>query len=343
MIFHPLQIAKIENITDDSVKISFELSSENQRIYDFLPGQYVTLEAEIDGTRIRRAYSICSTPNNPILSVGIKQISGGVFSTFANEKLQQGQVLNVSVPEGKFAFISEIYPENMVLIATGSGITPILSIIETALHKNNQKILLIYGNKTPESTMFLSEIERLKEDFSERFFVQYVFSKVHQKNELFGRIDADIVQYLLKSKYKSIDFERFYLCGHQQMVQAIKQMLQQQYDNKKIHTELFVTEPIIEKKYEGIAQVNVTHDRIKHSFELCKSKTILESLLEHQLEIPYSCQGGVCSSCMAKIEEGQAEMVKNQVLSEKEIQNGLILTCQAHPITDTLSINFDAI
>ncbi|GIZ15586.1 ferredoxin--NADP reductase [Capnocytophaga catalasegens] len=338
-----LLISDIEKITSDSVKISFNIPDNQKITFDFFAGQYITLESTIEGEIVRRAYSICSEPNNEPLSIAIKQIPNGKFSTFANTELRKGQTIFVYPPEGKFAYIHEIYTENLALFAAGSGITPLLSIIKVALHKTSQKIVLLYGNKTKESTMFLSEIETLKEKFPDRFFVHYIFSQSHEKNEFFGRIDETIINHLLKNKYKDIDFQRFYICGPQAMVQMIKTMLTQSYNPKNIHTELFVIQEVNHKKYEGTTRLSVQFHSSVKTFEIAREKSILESLLQHGLDVSYSCKGGACSSCISKVTEGKAEMEKNQVLSDTEIENGLILTCQAHPITDILTLNYDEV
>lgn len=338
-----LVVSQVEKLTENAVKISFEIPDNQKLTFDFFAGQYVSLETEIEGELLRRAYSICSVPNEKTLSVAVKQIPDGKFSTFANNDLQKGHIVNVFPPEGKFAYIWEIYPENLGLIAAGSGITPILSIIKTALQFTQCKILLIYGNKNKENTMFFSEIEQLKADFSDRFFVHYVFSQSHEKNELFGRITPEILNYLVKNKYKDTDFQRFYICGPQDMVLTSKEFLAQEFDPKKIHTELFVTQNITEKKYEGTTQITTILNGKEQTFEIRRELPILESLLQNNLDVSYSCRGGVCSSCLAVITEGNAEMTKNQILSEEEINKGYILTCQAHPVCETLTLNFDEI
>ncbi|MDO4881098.1 MAG: ferredoxin--NADP reductase [Capnocytophaga sp.] len=336
----PLKVSHIQKLTEDAVKISLEIPENERLSFDFFAGQYVTLQAEINGNKIRRAYSICSAPSEKEISVAIKQIPNGIFSTFANTTLKEGDFLEVFVPEGKFAYISEIYTEDLVFFAAGSGITPMLSIIKVALAQTTQKILLIYGNKTPQSTMFLSEIEELRKQNSDRFFVQYIYSKSHEKEAFFGRMDTTMINHLLKNKYASIPFGRFYICGPQQMVISVKDYLSENYDKKKIHTELFVVEAETKKVYEGTAQIKVFINGIEEDLQIQRKNMILDELLANEIEVSYSCRGGVCSSCIGKITEGSAEMEKNQVLSEEEVAKGYILTCQSHPITDKLTIEF---
>lgn len=335
-----LKVSRIQKLTEDSVKISFEIPDNERFSYDFFAGQYVTLQKEINGNMVRRAYSICSSPSEKQISVAIKQIPNGIFSTFANTELKEGDFLDVFIPEGKFAYISEIYSENLVLFAAGSGITPMLSIIKVALSQTQQKILLVYGNKTPETTMFLSDIEELKKEYPDRFFIQYIYSKSHEKDTFFGRIDIAMINHLLKNKYSYIPFERFYICGPQQMVVLIKNYLSDNYDKKKIHTELFVVEEVQKKVYEGTSQMKVFINGLEENFEIQRKNMILDELLAQGIEVSYSCRGGVCSSCIGKVTEGSAEMEKNQVLSEDEVAKGYILTCQSHPLTEKLTLEF---
>lgn len=341
MKFFDLKISKITRLTPDSVEISFEIPQNQKLIFSFLPGQYLTLEAEINGEIARRAYSICSFEGENQISVAIKQIENGLFSTFANQILKQGETLKVAPAQGKFAYIWEIFPENLGLFAAGSGITPILSIIKSVLKKTSRKILLIYSNKSKNSTMFFSEIEALKKEFQDQFFVEYLFTQSAEKNAYFGRINQEFLNFILKSKYQHLDLQRFYICGPQKMVSFIKEELSLNFDESKIHTELFSVEEKQEKTFEGTSVLNIKINGNTQNFSVKRSQPILESLLNHQLEVSYSCRNGVCSSCLAKIEEGKAEMVKNQTLSQKEIENGMILTCQAHPISENLTINFD--
>ena len=251
-----LTVSQIERLTAESVKISFEIPQKDRFSFDFFAGQFVALQQQINGEQVRRAYSICSSPYEPLLSVGIKQIPGGRFSTFACQQLKEGDQLEVFPPEGKFAYIPEISPENLGLFAAGSGITPMLSIIKVALEKTQCKILLVYGNRTPETTMFLADIEALKGQYPDRLLVQYVYSKTQQEGALSGHIDPPMVEQLLKETYKEVNFGRFYICGPQAMVEAVRDRLQKDYDKKKIHTELFtVTDS--KKQYTGTTEITV--------------------------------------------------------------------------------------
>ena len=336
-----LAVSQVERITPEAVKISFIIPQDKKIAFDFFAGQYITLQQTLNNESVRRAYSICSSPYEEELSVAIKQLPQGKFSTYACQELQAGDILEVFPPEGKFAYIPEISPEDLALFAAGSGITPMLSIIRVALQKNTLKILLLYGNKSPQTAMFLSEIEALREQYPDRLFVQYVYSKSHEKGALFGRIDPAMVHHLLKSQYASIDFGRFYICGPEQMVASVKQELLLSYDKKKIHTELFATENTPKKEYKGTTDITVRLNGQERVFTIERKKDILSELLKQGLEVSYSCLSGVCSSCIGKVTQGGADMDKNQVLSEEEVAKGLILTCQSHPTSQELTLEFD--
>ena len=336
-----LPVSQVEKLTSDSVKVSFKIPQEHKISFDFFAGQYITLEKEIEGMAVRRAYSICSSPYEDIISVAIKQVPNGVFSTYACKQLQEGETLGVFLPEGKFAYIPEISPENLGLFAAGSGITPMLSIIKVALAKSSCKILLVYGNRTPETTMFLSDIEALRGQYPDRLLVQYVYSKTQQEGALSGHIDPPMVEQLLKETYKEVEFGRFYICGPQSMVEAIKEKLLKDYDKKKIHTELFTVTQTSKKEYKGTSEITVRLENKEYTFIIERKENILSQLLAKGLEVSYSCLTGACSSCLGKVTEGSAEMDKNQVLSEEEIAKGMILTCQAHPTSQQIRVEFD--
>ena len=188
-----LAVSQVERITPEAVKISFIIPQDKKIAFDFFAGQYITLQQTLNNESVRMAYSICSSPYEEERSGAIKQLPQGKFSTYACQELQAGDILEVFPPEGKFAYIPEISPEHLALFAAGSGITPMLSIIKVALEKNTSKILLLYGNRTPQTAMFLSEIEALREQYPDRVFVQYVYSKSHEQGALFGRIDPAII------------------------------------------------------------------------------------------------------------------------------------------------------
>lgn len=341
--FFPIKVQKIEPLTHSAVKISFEISENLRETFYFEAGQYLTLQQEIKNQKVRRAYSICSTTNQKQISVAIKRIEGGVFSTYATTELQEGDTIEVSPPSGSFIFFDDIFGnKDLLLVAAGSGITPIMSILKTALKKTSIKIVLLYGNKSVEDTLFFKELEELCTQYSERLFVHYAFSQKPWNNHLTGRIDKNIVNDIL-NKYHNFNIGRYYICGPEEMVVSIKSFLQEkEIDNDKIFTELFVAKN--EKReldLEGEVTITSIIDGHSMTFVSQKSRTLLDAIVSQGGDAPYSCQGGVCSSCMAQISNGNAEMVKNETLTEKEIANGLILTCQAFATTNTITVDYD--
>ncbi len=341
--FHTLVVSEVKRETPSSVSISFEVPEELRPKYKFEAGQYLTIKYFHKDQEIRRAYSICSSPNSGILTVGVKKVEKGIFSQFANEKLKVGDKLEVMQPTGKFVLTKDI--KNYAAFAAGSGITPILSLIQHSLEDYPEStFLLIYGNQSKTETMFHDKIMEIKEKFPKRFSVELVFSRKLEENARFGRIDRSIVNFFLKSKYAETDYEAFYLCGPETMVDEVAATLKQNGINEKqIHIELFSTaeKGLLIQQHDGNTTVTITLDGDVETFKMPQAKSILDAALEEGLDPPYSCQGGICSTCIARIKKGKAEMRKNQILTDSEIAEGLILTCQAHPTTPEIEVDYD--
>jgi ring-1,2-phenylacetyl-CoA epoxidase subunit PaaE len=345
--FHSLTIKDIIRETPKAVSLVFELPEDLKPVFKFTAGQYITIKKEIEGKELRRSYSLCSTPKSETLKVTVKEVSGGKFSAFANNKLQTGDVLDVFPPEGKFTFepSSSASHHNYAAFAAGSGITPVLSILKTALEEEeHSKFVLVYGNKTPEETIFFKELLELQSKFANRLFVEFVYSQAKDNNSFFGRIEKSTVNFVLKNKFKGHDFKNVYLCGPESMIDLVAEVLKENNIAKEnIHFELFnsTEEGEIESNLDGKTEITVVVDDEETTFIMDQKKTILDAALEKDLDAPYSCQGGICSSCIARITEGKAEMAKNQILTDEEVAEGLTLTCQAHPTTPTIKIDFD--
>lgn len=343
--FHALTVSDIKRETPNSVSISFDVPENLKSNFDFKAGQYITIKYFLDGKEVRRAYSISSSPQSGELRVGIKKVEFGIFSPFANEKLKVGDILEVMPPTGKFLLEPNL--RHYAAFAAGSGITPILSLAKSTLEELPQStFLLIYGNKSMEETMFYDEIMALRKKYPERFSVEFVFSRKEHDNARFGRIDRSIVNYFIKNKYDDISHESFYLCGPEEMIDEVSATLKQHGINaKQIHHELFSTaeKGLLLEKHDGNSKITIVLDDEEVDFEMPQTKSILEAALDEGLDAPYSCQGGICSTCIARIKEGKAEMRKNQILTDSEIADGLILTCQAHPTTPTIVVDYDDI
>ena len=344
--FHSLKVAAVQQLTSSAVAISFLIPDHLKDTFAFSAGQYITISKVIDGVELRRAYSISSVPAINKITVGVKKVTDGIFSVYANEKIKVGDVLEVMPPEGRFVFEPSNSAKHVAAFVAGSGITPIMSIAETVLKSHlNSTFVLVYGNQNADEVMFSKEIKELKKQYTNRFFVQHVFSRTQEEDALFGRIDASTVNYIVKNKFKDTSFDAFYLCGPEEMIDLVAETLQASgIAKEKIHFELFTSSNTVDtmaENLDGKTQVEVVVDDENFSFTMDKKMLVLDAILKENIDAPYSCQGGVCSSCIARVTEGKAEMVKNQILTDGEIADGLILTCQAHPLTPTLKVNFD--
>ncbi len=337
----------MRRVTPSAVSVFFNVTLEFKDFYRFVAGQYINLKLTLDGHEIRRAYSICSSPESGELRIAVKEVKNGTFSAFANNKLKAGDTLEVGTPEGKFTFEPEAGRlRNYAAFASGSGITPVLSIIQSVLSgEPKSTFVLVYGNKTPEETIFHKQLHDLQLKYVGRFFVHYVYSQANVEHELFGRIDKSTVNFVLNNKHKELQFDKFYLCGPEEMINTVSAILKEKnFKDSAIKFELFSTstsENKIEKSLEGHSKITVVVDSDETSFEMSQKQTILEAALKQGIDAPYSCQGGICSSCLARITSGTAEMTKNSILTDSEIAEGLILTCQAHPTSATIVVDYD--
>ncbi|MGO4820106.1 MULTISPECIES: 2Fe-2S iron-sulfur cluster-binding protein [unclassified Flavobacterium] len=345
--FLKLTIKEVRRETKDAVSILFNVPEELKPNYDFIAGQYLNIRLTLDGQEIRRAYSICSAPDSGELRIAVKAVKNGAFSQFANTKLKAGDVLEVGTPEGKFSFEPHAERQkNYAAFVSGSGITPVLSIIKDVL-KNEPKssFVLVYGNKTPEETIFHQELHDLHLKYVSRFFVHYVYSQAKVEEALFGRIEKSTVNFVLNNKHAALDFDKFYLCGPEAMIETVSTVLKEKnIKESAIKFELFTTttqENVISESLEGHSKITVMVDDEETTFDMSQKQTILDAALKQGIDAPYSCQGGICSSCLARVTEGTAEMKKNAILTDKEIASGLILTCQAHPTSENLRVDFD--
>ncbi|AYN05852.1 MULTISPECIES: ferredoxin--NADP reductase [unclassified Flavobacterium] len=345
--FLKLIIKEVKRETAAAVSILFNVPEELKSNYTFVAGQYINLRLTLDNKELRRAYSICSSPESGELRIAVKAVKNGVFSQFATTKLKAGDVLEVGKPEGKFTF--EPDPErqkNYAAFVAGSGITPVLSILKSVLKSEpKSSFVLVYGNKTVEDTIFHQELHDLQLQYVGRLFVHYVFSQAKVENALFGRIDKSAVNYVLNNKHKELQFDKFYLCGPEEMINTVSGILKEKnVKESAIKFELFTSstqENKIDTSLEGHSKITVLVDDEEVSFEMSQKQTILDAALKQGIDAPYSCQGGICSSCLARVTSGSAEMKKNSILTDKEIADGLILTCQAHPTSESIYVDYD--
>jgi ring-1,2-phenylacetyl-CoA epoxidase subunit PaaE len=324
----------------------FTVPAELKKVYTFIAGQYITIKTTINDKEIRRAYSICASPNSNQIKVAVKAVEKGVFSTYATTKLQENTVLEVSEPEGKFV-LEPLENKNYLAFAAGSGITPVLSMIKAVLENEpSSTFTLVFGNKKAESTIFYDELNALVAKYPTQFNLHYIFSKEVRSDSKLGRIDENHVNYFMKIIHKDISFDQAYLCGPEEMINLVSETLQENGIAKEnVHFELFTassTESEIPVNYpDGKSEITVLLDDEETTFSMEKTDTLLSASLRNKLDAPYSCQGGVCSSCIAKVTEGKAVMSKNSILSDEEIEEGFILTCMAHPTTPKVALDFD--
>lgn len=343
--FHNLSVKNITKETANAVSVVFDIPENLQSDFTFTAGQYITLKTTINGEEVRRAYSICSSPNSGEVKVAVKAVENGTFSVYATEKLNEGDQLDVHTPEGKFI----LHPESgkhYIAFAAGSGITPVLSMVRSVLEDSSDaKITLVYGNKSEADTMFKDELESLQESSNGRFNLHYVFSRQNVPGSLFGRIDQGFTNYYVNNIYKDIDFDSAFLCGPEDMINTVSDTLKSNgFDESKILFELFTAssdEGDTSEVKDGKTEVTVLLDDEEITFTMDQTDNILSASLRNNVDAPYSCQGGVCSSCLAKVTEGMAVMTKNSILTDGEVKDGFVLTCQAHPTTSKIFVDFD--
>ena len=345
--FKHLNINRVDRLTPNSVQVQFEIPAAEKENFSFIPGQYITIKTQLNGSEVRRSYSICSAKGEEGISVGIKKVADGLFSKYANDQLTSGMQMEVHPPEGRFTYDrSKDQASTVIAFAAGSGITPIMSIMKEVLTKTDKQFILVYGNKRLEETMFHSEIKDLVATYGERLQVQFIYSREQNEDAIFGRIERTTVNYILKNKVAKADDCLFYLCGPEEMINNVSDTLVTQGISKdQIKFELFSSDDDTPAEAAEIAggktQVKVLVDDEEFTLIMDKKQRVLDAVLKEDIDAPYSCQGGICSSCIARVTEGKVEMVKNQILTDSELEEGLILTCQSHPVSDTLSIDYD--
>ncbi len=353
-VFHPLTVASIEPVTDDSVAITFEVPEELREDYAFSHGQHLTVRTELAGDDVRRNYSICSPAGSGVLRVAVKRLPGGAFSEHALDVLRPGDVLDVMTPSGRF--FTELDPahrKHYVCVAAGSGITPILSIVASVLAAEpRSSVTLLYGNRTHSSVMFLEEVEDLKDTYPDRFQLLHVLSREPQEVELFsGRLDADRMGRILDGLLPPDTVDEWFLCGPFEMVSDLRKLLVKEgVPKKQIHAEVFHVEsappvrraPVETAEGEG-AKVTITLDGRRSTFSLpTDGPAVLDAALRVRADAPFACKGGVCGTCRAKVVEGTVEMDTNWALEPDEVEKGYVLTCQSHPTSDTVVLDYDA-
>lgn len=352
--FHLLTVDEIRRETPDSVSIRLRIPDDLKGTFAFRPGQYLTLRADIDGEEIRRCYSICSGAGDGELRVGIRQVDGGAFSTYANTNLKPGDDVEAMPPDGRFTPETGTAARNCLGIAAGSGITPVLSIAKSLLAADGEaRFTLIYGNRTAASAMFAEEIEDLKNRYLGRFSIIHLLSRETQDIPLFaGRITAAKLADLNGGAVKFADIDEAFLCGPEGMIAEVRDALKSfGMPAERIKSELFTPSapramarprPDAAPDERPEAQITVTLDGQRRSFDLLPSdENLIDAAHRQGIDLPYSCRGGMCCTCRCRVTEGAATMAINYSLEDWELKAGFTLACQSRPTTPTLALDFD--
>ena len=352
--FHTLTVADVKQETRDAIVVTFAVPQDLQEAYRYDPGQYLTLRTTIEDEDVRRSYSICSSVGDRQLRVAIKRNPGGLFSNWANDTLRAGSVLDVMQPMGTFTI--PLRPDNRkhyLAFAAGSGITPMLSIIKTALDvEPHSCFTLFYGNRASSSVMFKEELAELKDQHIDRFRLVYVLSREPQDIDLFhGRIDRQRCEQLFDAWIDLADVDTAFICGPEQMMRDVSDALQAKgFPKSSIKAELFASSA---PKRQHVARtqaapgsqecdVTLILDGAHVSFTMEKDKeSVLDAALRNGVDVGYSCKAGVCSTCRCKVVEGKVDMDANYALEDYEVARGFALSCQSFPVTDKLVVDFD--
>ncbi|RPI26059.1 MAG: phenylacetate-CoA oxygenase/reductase subunit PaaK [Actinobacteria bacterium] len=349
--FHSLTVGDVERLTDDAVAVTLEVPDDLAAAFAYRPGQHVTLRATIHGADVRRSYSICSDATEGRLRVGIKRLDGGTFSTWANEQLHPGATLQVMPPGGEFIIDPDPgTARHYAAIAAGSGITPVLSHVSTVLQvEPESRFTLVFGNRESRSVMFLEELEGLKDRYLERFQLIHVLSREEASVPLFsGRLDQGKLNALLDTVVDAASVDDWYLCGPYEMVDDARSvLLARGVPEARVHQELFFSEPSGAPPEEP--EDTTGFSTVRFVLEARASTVLVDPgglpILDHALtvrrELPFSCRGGMCTTCKARVVAGEVRMDKNWSLTQEELDAGYILTCQSHPVSDSVELTYD--
>jgi ring-1,2-phenylacetyl-CoA epoxidase subunit PaaE len=356
--FHSVTIDRVTPETEHAVRLRFGIPPELQDEFAFTQGQYVTLRAQVDDQPLQRSYSICSAPSEGFLEVAIKRVEGGLFSNFANEQLRAGDHIELMPPQGSFfTRLSPDHAGKYLFISSGSGITPVISNIKAILETEPaSEVTLLFGNQRSSTIMFREELSFLKNRYLTRFQWVNILSREDQGSDILnGRLNNRKGGELNRRLVNLSSFDEYFICGPESMISEVSRGLRSVgAEESQIHYELFASsaedaETVIRKHHERAlvhgdktSEVAIVMDGRASSFELAvNGENILDAGLNQGLDLPYSCKGGVCSTCKAKLVEGQVDMDITHGLEAGEIEQGFILTCQAHPVSDKVVVDFD--
>lgn len=351
--FHSLTVSEKSNETPDSVRIRLQVPKDVQPEFEFLPGQHLPIQIEVEGRPVRRTYSICSTPGCGPLEIGIRIQPGGVFSQYVADTLQAGDELQVMPPFGQFhASIDPGNEKTYLAFASGSGITPIISIIRSTLDQEpGSRFLLFYGNRRQNTTMFIDDLYALKNRFPERLQLYFLFTREEQEFPIFsGRLDGEKTSELVNTFCDGLDPDEAFICGPDTMIESVRASLEdlglardaihvERYGAPRIKAAATVIDVPVS---EHDCTVTVIMDGHKKSFQMAsKGSGIVDAAAEQGIELPFSCKGGVCATCRTHVREGAVRMDTNFGLEPWEVEEGFVLACQSHPVTDKVTLDYD--
>jgi ring-1,2-phenylacetyl-CoA epoxidase subunit PaaE len=351
--FHRLAVRDLRRETFDAISLTFAIPDELKGDYAFAPGQYLTLRTTMDGEEVRRSYSICSSPDDGELRIAVKQVDGGTFSNWAMEELASGDELDVMTPTGRFGIAHA--PEQArihVGFAAGSGITPIISIVRGILAREpDSRFFLFYGNRTTNGILFREALEELKDRFMGRLSVFHVLSQEEQDIPiLHGRIDREKVEVLLRAMVPASAVDHVFICGPVAMSEEVEATcVDLGIPAEHVHVERFVSEfggkprakPVIAPEAPPKAVASLIVDGKRKDVPVADGEAILDAALRAGMDLPYACKGGMCSTCRARIVEGETQMGVNYSLEPWELEAGFVLTCQAHPVSARVVVDYD--
>lgn len=356
--FYPLPVLAVDRLTaDDAVAVSFAVPDELRDTFAFRAGQHVTLRRPGEDD-VRRSYSICSMPreltDSGVFRIGVRLVPGGAFSTYLHEEIGPGDVMEVMPPLGRFT--TDFDPgraRHYAGIVAGSGITPVLSLVATALSTEPEsRVTLVYGNRTASSAMFVEELADLKDRYPQRLHLAHVLSRERQESELCsGRLDVERLGRIFDVLVDPSEVDEWFLCGPQGMVEAAQGVLAERGVAGRVHVELFFAEGedadrrtavrVAEPDLTDAAEVTIILDGRASSFRMGRDERVLDAARRVRSEVPFSCTGGVCGTCRAKLVSGEVKMARNYALEPDEVAAGYVLTCQSSPVTDSLTVDYD--
>jgi ring-1,2-phenylacetyl-CoA epoxidase subunit PaaE len=348
--FHRLRINEVRRETPECVSLAFDVPAELASEYRFVQGQHLNLRATLDGEEVRRSYSICSGVDDGELRVAIKKVPGGRFSVWANERLAAGEAIDVMTPEGRFFTpLDAARPRHYVAFAAGSGITPVLSLARSTLAREpGSRFTLVYGNRRLASTMFHEALCELKDRYLARFEIYNVFSREEQEVELFnGRIDAAKARAFLEALIPVDGIDEAFVCGPASMIDEVEgALVAAGVPRSHVHVERFgvpgAAVAAVDDAEAAEARVTLVVDGVRREIDFHRGQhSILDAGRAAGIDLPFSCKGGMCSTCRARLLEGEVKMAKNYALEPHEVAAGFVLTCQSYPLTERVVISFD--